>query len=54
VVAGAAACGAAHPGPSAPAAPTVNPLAGLTADQIARKAIADLAAVSSVFKRSGT
>jgi hypothetical protein len=48
VLVGAAACGAAHQGPSAPATPTANPLAGLTADQIARKAIADLAVVSSV------
>jgi len=48
-----AACGAAHPGPSAPAATPASPLAGLTADQIARKAVADLAAVSSVHV-SGT
>src|SRR5260370_20039494 len=44
VLAGATACGTTHPGPSAPA----NPLAGLTADQIARRATADLAAASSV------
>jgi hypothetical protein len=48
VLAGATACGTAHPGPSAPATPSASPLAGLTADQIARKAIADLAAASSV------
>jgi hypothetical protein len=51
ILAGAAACGTAHPGPSAAATPTVSPaspLAGLTAKQIARKAVADLAAVSSV------
>jgi hypothetical protein len=48
VLAGATACGTTHPGPSALAAPSANPLAGLTADQIARKAIADLAAASSV------
>jgi hypothetical protein len=48
ILIGAAACGAAHPGPSAPATPSANPLAGLTAGQITRKAVADLAAVSSV------
>ncbi len=48
VLAGATACGTTHPGPSARATPSANPLAGLTADQIARKAIADLAAASSV------
>jgi hypothetical protein len=44
----AVACGADHPGPWAQATPSANPLAGLTAGQIARKAIADLATVSSV------
>jgi hypothetical protein len=48
VLAAAAACGTAHPGPSAPATSSANPLAGLTADQIARKAVADLAAASWV------
>ncbi len=48
VLAGATACGTTHPGPSAPATLSANPLAGLTADQIARRAIADLAAASSV------
>jgi len=48
ILIGATACGAARPGPSARAAPSANPLAGLTAGQIARKAIADLAAASSV------
>jgi hypothetical protein len=48
VLAGAAACGTAQHGPSAPATPTANPLAALTADQIARQAIADFEAVSSV------
>jgi hypothetical protein len=48
ILVGTTACAAAHPGPSAPATPSANPLAGLTAGQITRKAIADLAAVSSV------
>ena len=51
LVAGATACGSAQPGPSAAAARATQsqgPLAGLTADQVARRAIADLAAVSSV------
>ena len=48
ILIGATACGTARPGASAPSAPSANPLAGLTADQIARKAVADLAAVSSV------
>jgi hypothetical protein len=51
ILAGAVGCGTGHPRPSAPATPsasTANPLAGLTAEQIARKAIADLAVVSSV------
>jgi len=48
ILVGATACGTAHRGPSAPATPSEGPLAGLTADQIARRAIADLAAVSSV------
>src|SRR6266702_1862394 len=49
--AGATACGTAQLSLSAPAARATQsegPLAGLTADQIARRAIADLAAVSSV------
>ena len=48
ILIGATACGTARPGPSARAVPSANPLAGLTADQIARKAIADFAAASSV------
>jgi hypothetical protein len=48
ILIGATACGTARPGPSARAAPSANPLAGLNANQIARKAIADLAAASSV------
>jgi hypothetical protein len=51
LVAGATACGTAQPSPPAAAARATQsegPLAGLTADQIARRAIADLAAVSSV------
>jgi hypothetical protein len=48
VLVGATACGTAHPSLSARSRPSASPLAGLTADQIARKAIADLAAVSSV------
>ena len=49
--AGAAACGTAQlssPAAAARATQSEGPLAGLTADQIARRAIADLAAVSSV------
>jgi hypothetical protein len=51
LVAGATACGNAQLSPPAAAASATQsegPLAGLTADQIARRAIADLAAVSSV------
>jgi hypothetical protein len=51
LAAGATACGTAQLSPSAAAARATQsegPLAGLTAGQIARKAIADLAAVSSV------
>jgi hypothetical protein len=51
LVAGVVACGTAQLSPSAAAAratPSEGPLAGLTAGQIARLAIADLAAVSSV------
>ncbi len=51
LAAGATACGTAQLSPSAAAARATQsegPLAGLTADQIARRAIADLAAVSSV------
>jgi hypothetical protein len=48
ILIGATACSTARPASSAPAAPPANPLAGLTAGQIARKAIADLAAASSV------
>jgi len=49
LAAGATACGTAQLSPSAPAARATQsegPLTGLTADQIARRAIADLAAVS--------
>jgi hypothetical protein len=51
LAAGATACGTAQLSPPAPAAratQSAGPLAGLTAGQIARRAIADLAAVSSV------
>ena len=51
LAAGATACGTAQLSPPAPAAratQSADPLAGLTAGQIARRAIADLAAVSSV------
>ncbi len=51
ILAGATACGTTASGHSTPAAsakPSVNPLAGLTAEQIARRASADLRAVSSV------
>lgn len=51
LAAGAAACGTAQLSPPAAAAKATQsegPLAGLTAGQIARRAIADLAAVSSV------
>jgi len=51
ILAGTAACGASSAsssGTSVPATPSASPLAGLTADQIASKAFADLASVSSV------
>jgi hypothetical protein len=51
LAAGATACGTAQLSPAAAAAKATQsegPLAGLTADQIARRATADLAAVSSV------
>lgn len=51
ILAGAAACGttaSSHPAQAASATPSANPLAGLTAGQIAAKAIADLKAASSV------
>jgi hypothetical protein len=51
ILAGATACGTTASSQSAQAAsatPSANPLAGLTADQIAAKAIADLKAASSV------
>jgi hypothetical protein len=57
LAAGATACGTAQLSPSAPAARATQsegPLAGLTADQIARRAIADLAAVSSVHVAGST
>jgi hypothetical protein len=51
ILAGAAACGtttSSHPAQAASATTSANPLAGLTAGQIAAKAIADLKAASSV------
>jgi hypothetical protein len=50
LAAGVTACGTTQPSlsPAATANRSQDPLAGLTADQIARKAVADLAAVSSV------
>ena len=51
MLAGVTACGTAassHPAQAASATPSANPLAGLTANQIAAKAIADLKAASSV------
>lgn len=57
LVAGAIACGTAQLSPSAAAARATQsegPLAGMTAGQIARRAIADLAAVSSVHVAGST
>ena len=57
LAAGATACGTAQLSPSAPAARATQsggPLAGLTADQIARRAIADLATVPSVHIAGST
>jgi hypothetical protein len=57
LAAGATACGTAQLSPSAPAARATQSggsLAGLTADQIARRAIADLAAVPSVHVAGST
>jgi len=57
LAAGATACGTAQLSPPASAARATQsegPLAGLTADQIARRAIADLAAVSSVHVAGAT
>ena len=57
LAAGATACGTAQLSPPAPAARATQsegPLAGLTAGQIARRAIADLAAVSSVHIAGST
>ncbi len=57
LAAGATACGTAQLSPPASAASATQsegPLAGLTADQIARRAIADLAAVSSVHVAGST
>ena len=51
ILAGATACGttaSSQPAQAASATPSANPLAGLTADQIAAKAVADLKAASSV------
>jgi hypothetical protein len=51
VLAGITACGTAassHPAQAASTTPPANPLAGLTADQIAAKAVANLKAASSV------
>jgi hypothetical protein len=51
ILAGATACGttaSSHPAQAASAAPSAHPFAGLTAGQIAAKAIADLKAASSV------
>jgi hypothetical protein len=51
ILAGATACGttaSSQPGQAASTTPSANPLAGLTADQIAAKAVADFKAASSV------
>jgi hypothetical protein len=51
ILAGITACGTAasgHPAQAASTTPPANPLAGLTADQIAAKAVANLKAASSV------
>jgi hypothetical protein len=57
LAAGAAACGTAQPSPpaaAARAAQSEDPLAGLTAGQLARRAIADLTAVPSVHITGST
>jgi hypothetical protein len=48
MLAGTAACGSSASSQSASTTPSANPLAGLTGDQIAAKAVADLKAASSV------